>query len=83
MRRRFGNLLATAVVAVGGWVLLSGPAEAQGGQSTCTSGNGQASCTGSTCCADETSCYTSEAICLAMYCDQHPEAQSCQQQPGT
>lgn len=82
MKRRVLNFTAALVVLVGSWVCLSPPVVAQSGSSTCTAGNG-AQCTGTTCCADAVSCYTSEVICAAMYCDTHPSSPHCQQQPGT
>jgi hypothetical protein len=81
MHRRSLNLSAAALIMLGAWVLSSPSALAQGGQSTCTAGNG-ATCSGTTCCADATACYTSEALCTAMFCDNHPNAPGCEEQPG-
>jgi hypothetical protein len=82
MKRMVMRLTAAATIAIGAWLLLPPSASAQGGQSTCTAGNGS-TCSGTVCCADATACYTSETICFIMFCDNHPNAPDCIEEPGT
>lgn len=74
-RRNAGGVLAILIVLAGG-AFLTVPTEASAFTDTCTSGSGS-SCSGSTCCADATGCYTNPDICQQMYCDNHPNSPSC------
>lgn len=75
MISRVLRAIPPVVVLAGGIALLSSPAAAF--TDTCHSGDGGATCTGDTCCADATSCYTDSSICSAMYCEDHPQSPSC------
>lgn len=67
-------LISVAIIAAGTSILAM---PASGFQDTCAPTNGGASCTGDTCCADASACYTDPAICMQMYCDNHPNSPSC------
>ncbi len=56
MKRTLVNALAALVIALGTLTFFTPPQPADAAVACCTSGDGKATCCGSSCAADETSC---------------------------